>query len=64
MSELLKRIDKGVSATKLALEFGVGKATISDRKKNPAATSSRRSTLYQKKITDFVKKKKGQFINE
>jgi hypothetical protein len=29
------------------------------------AASSRRSTLYQKKITDFVKKKKkkGQFIN-
>jgi hypothetical protein len=26
------------------------------------AASSRRSTLYQKKITDFVKKK-GQFIN-
>jgi hypothetical protein len=25
--------------------------------------SSRRSTFYQKKITDFVKKKKGQFIN-
>jgi hypothetical protein len=27
--ELLKRIDEGESATKLALEFGVGKATIS-----------------------------------
>jgi hypothetical protein len=27
------------------------------------AASSRRSTLYQKKITDFVKKKRGQFIN-
>jgi hypothetical protein len=27
------------------------------------AAFSRRSTLYQKKITDFVKKKKGQFLN-
>jgi hypothetical protein len=27
------------------------------------ATSYRRSTLYHKKITDSVKKKKGQFIN-
>jgi hypothetical protein len=27
------------------------------------ATPSRRSTLYQKKITDFVKKKKGPYIN-
>jgi hypothetical protein len=32
--ELLKRIDKGESATKLALEFSVGKVTISDWKKN------------------------------
>jgi hypothetical protein len=32
--ELLKRIDKGESATKLALEFGVGKAAISQWKKN------------------------------
>jgi hypothetical protein len=32
--ELPKRIDKGESATKLALEFGVGKATTSDWKKN------------------------------
>jgi hypothetical protein len=34
MSELLKRIDKGESGTKLALEFGVRKVAISDRKKN------------------------------
>jgi phage portal protein BeeE len=54
--ELLKRIDKGESATKLALEFGVGKATISDWKKESFSASSRRSILYQKKITDFVKK--------
>jgi hypothetical protein len=32
--ELLKRIDKGESATKLALKFGVGKAATSDWKKN------------------------------
>ena len=32
--EVLKRLDKGESATKLASEFGVGNATISDWKKN------------------------------
>lgn len=32
--EVLKRLDKGESATKLSLEFGVGKATITDWKKN------------------------------
>jgi hypothetical protein len=32
--ELLKRVDKGESETKLTLESVVGKATISDWKKN------------------------------
>jgi hypothetical protein len=32
--ELLKRIDKDESATKLASEFGVGKAAVSDWKNN------------------------------
>lgn len=32
----LKRLDSGESASKLAVEFGVGKATISDWKKNRA----------------------------
>mgnify|MGYP000350759845 CR=1 FL=1 len=31
--EVLKRLDNGESATKLAIEFGVGKVTISDWKK-------------------------------
>jgi hypothetical protein len=36
--ELLKKIDKGESATKPAFEFGVGKATIIDWKKNRTKT--------------------------
>lgn len=34
--EVLKRLDKGECATKLSREYGVGKATISDWKKNRA----------------------------
>lgn len=34
--EVLKRLDKGESATQLSIEFGVGKATISDWKKKRA----------------------------
>lgn len=34
--EALRRLDKGESAMKLSIEFGVGKATISDWEKNHA----------------------------
>lgn len=51
--EVLKRLDKGETATKLAVEFGVGKATISDWKKNRSkieqfCTATSEKTLEQR----------------
>lgn len=58
--EVLNRLDKGESATKLAVEFGVGKATIADWKKNRTkieqfCTSSSKKTLENRQTSKTSK---------
>lgn len=48
--EVLKRLDNGESATKLSVEFGVGKATISDWKKNRAKIEQFSGTTSEKTL--------------
>ncbi|XP_039627277.1 jerky protein homolog-like [Polypterus senegalus] len=48
--EVLKRLDKGESATQLSKEFGVGKATISDWKKNRGKIEQFCATTSEKTI--------------
>lgn len=59
--EVLKRLDKGESATKLSLEFGVGKATITDWKKNRSKLEQFCTTTSQSTLEKRQTAKQSQF---
>lgn len=59
--EVLKRLDKGESGTKLAVEFGVGKATISDWKKNRSKIEQFCATTSEKTLEERHTSKVSQF---
>lgn len=59
--EVLQRLDKGESATKLSLEFGVGKATIADWKKNRSKIEQFCATTSQSTLEKRQTAKQSQF---